>query len=67
MARVAHIDSGGIRALVLGDSSAKKQGGSVSLVNVNATVRRVLAILRLDTVLHVYESIAAALADVAGA
>jgi anti-sigma B factor antagonist len=67
MARVAHIDSGGIRALVLGDSSAKKQGGSVSLVNVNATVRRVLAILRLDTVLHVYESLAAALADVAGA
>ena len=39
----------------------------MSLVNVNATVRRVLAILRLDTVLHVYQSIDAALADVAGA
>ena len=47
--------------------SASKQGGQVSLVNVNANVRRVLHILRLDTVLHVYESLDTALADVAGA
>jgi anti-sigma B factor antagonist len=67
LASVAHIDSGGMRALVRGHMGASKQGGEVTLVNVNSNVRRVVHILRLDTVLHVYESIDAALAKVAGA
>jgi anti-sigma B factor antagonist len=67
LASVAHIDSGGMRALVRGHMGASKQGGEVTLVNVNSNVRRVVHILRLDTVLHVYESIEAALAKVAGA
>ena len=67
LASVTHVDSGGMRALIRGHMSASKQGGQVSLVNVNSNVRRVLHILRLDTVLHVHESIDVALADVAGA
>ena len=66
LASVAHIDSGGMRALVRGHMSVSKRGGQVTLVNVNSSVRRVLHILRLDTVLHVYESMGAALADTAG-
>jgi anti-anti-sigma factor len=67
LSSVAHIDSGGMRALVRGHMSVSKQGGQVTLVNVNSNVRRVIHILRLDTVLHVYESIDAALADAASA
>ena len=67
MASVAHVDSGGMRALIRGHMAANKQGGQVCLVNVNSNVRRVVHILRLDTVLHVHDSIAAALADVASA
>lgn len=67
LASVAHVDSGGVRAMIRGHMSASKQGGRVTLVNVNSNVRRILHILRLDTVLHMYESIDGALADVAGA
>ena len=66
LASVAHIDSGGMRALVRGHMSVSKQGGRVTLVNVNSNVRRVLHILRLDTVLPVCESIDAALTGLAG-
>jgi anti-sigma B factor antagonist len=64
---VAHVDSGGVRALVRGHLLVGKEGGRVSLVNLCANVQRVLGILRLDTVFPVYESVEAALADVAGA
>lgn len=67
LASVEHIDSGGVRALVRGHLAVHQQGGRVALVNAGLTVRRVLSILRLDTVLPIYESIEAALADVAGA
>jgi anti-anti-sigma factor len=67
LASVAHIDSGGMRALVRGHMSVSKQGGRVTLVNVNGNVRRVLHILRLDTVLPVCESIDAVLTGLAGA
>lgn len=67
LASVAHIDSGGMRALVRGHMSVSKQGGRVILVNVNRNVRRVLHILRLDTVLPVCESIDAVLTGLAGA
>jgi anti-sigma B factor antagonist len=64
---VGHADSGGVRALVRGHLAVSQKGGRVSLVNVSATVGRVLHILRLDSVFPIYESIDAALADVAGA
>jgi anti-sigma B factor antagonist len=67
LSSVGHIDSGGVRALVRGHMTVNQQGGHVSLANPCATVRRVFSTLRLDTVFHMYESIDAALADVAGA
>jgi anti-anti-sigma factor len=63
---VSHADSGGVRALVRGHLSVSKKGGRVSLVNVSATVSRVLQTLRLDSVFSIYESVDAALEDVAG-
>ena len=56
-----------MRALVRGHLTVHEQGGRVSLVNAGATARRVLSTLRLDSVFPIYESIDAALADVAGA
>jgi anti-sigma B factor antagonist len=66
LSSVGHIDSGGVRVLVSGHLTVHKQGGRVSLANPCATVRRVFSTLRLDTVFPVYDSIDAALADVAG-
>jgi anti-sigma B factor antagonist len=66
LSSVGHIDSGGVRVLVSGHLIVHKQGGRVSLVNLCPTVRRVFSTLRLDTVFPVYDSIDAALADVAG-
>ena len=63
---VSHADSGGIRALVRGHLALAQKGGRVSLVNVSANVERVLHILRLDSVFAIYDSVDAALADVAG-
>jgi anti-sigma B factor antagonist len=63
---VSHADSGGIRALVRGHLAVSQKGGHVSLANVSATVERVLHILRLDSVFAIYDSVDAALADVAG-
>jgi anti-sigma B factor antagonist len=67
LASVGHVDSGGVRALVRGHLTVHKKGGRVSLAHACANVRRVFSILRLDTVFPVYESVEAALADVAGA
>ena len=67
LSSVEHIDSGGVRALVRGHLAVHEQGGRVSLVNAGATARRVLGTLRLDSVFPIYESLDAALADVAGA
>ena len=67
LASVGHIDSGGVRALVRGHLTLHRKGGRVSLAHPCANVQRVLSILRLDTVFPVYESVEAALADVAGA
>ncbi len=67
LASVGHVDSGGVRALVRGHLTVHKKGGRVSLVHLCANVQRVFSILRLDTVFPVYESVEAALADVAGA
>jgi anti-sigma B factor antagonist len=66
LSSVGHIDSGGVRVLVSGHLTVNKQGGRVSLANLCPTVRRVFSTLRLDTVFPVYDSIDAALADVAG-
>jgi anti-sigma B factor antagonist len=63
---VGHVDSGGVRALLRGHLTVAQQGGRVSLVNMPPNVRRVIQLLRLDTVLPIHDSVEAALASVAG-
>jgi anti-anti-sigma factor len=65
LAAVGHADSGGVRALIRGHLTVAEKGGRVSLVNPSPTVRRVLSTLRLDTVFRIYDSIDAAVSDVA--
>jgi anti-sigma B factor antagonist len=64
---VAHVDSGGVRALVRGYWTLYQNGGRVSLAKPRENVRRVFHILRLDTVFPIYDSVEAALSDVAEA
>jgi anti-anti-sigma factor len=64
---VPHVDSGGVRALIRGHLTAQRTGGAVTLANLRPPVRRVFAVLRLDTVMTIYDSVDAALARVAGA
>ena len=57
---VPRIDSGGIRALVRGHTTAQRLGARFSLVGPNAHVRDVLRISRLDTALSIYDTLDAA-------
>ena len=66
LGNVGHADSGGVRALVRGHLAVAQKGGRVSLVNVSASVERVLRTLRLDSVFPIFDSVDTALADVAG-
>jgi anti-sigma B factor antagonist len=63
---VAHADSGGVRALVRGLLTLQQNDGRLSLANLTPNVQRVVHLLRLDSVFPIYESVDAALADVAG-
>jgi len=57
---VPFLDSGGVRALVRGHTSAQRVGGTFRLVRANATVRTVLQLSRLDSVLEIYDTVEAA-------
>ena len=57
---VSRIDSGGIRALVRGHTTAQRLGGSFKLVAPHESVRTVLHVLHLDTVFNIYDSLDAA-------
>jgi anti-anti-sigma factor len=57
---VPFLDSAGVRALVRGHTSAQRVGGTFRLVRANATVRTVLQLSRLDSVLEIYETVEAA-------
>ena len=59
---VTHLDSGGVRALVHGYLTAQRLGGSVVLSNADRNVRRLMSVLRLDTVFLMFESVDAAIA-----
>ncbi len=54
------LDSAGVRALVRGHTSAQRVGGTFRLVRANATVRTVLQLSRLDSVLEIYDTVEAA-------
>ena len=62
LTQVSHIDSGGVRALVRGFQTAQRLGGSLVLACVDRHVHHILEIMRLDVVLHCYESVDAAIA-----
>ena len=57
---VSRIDSGGIRALVRGHTTAQRLGGSFKLVAPHESVRTILHVLHLDTVFNIYDSLDAA-------
>jgi anti-sigma B factor antagonist len=59
---VAHLDSGGVRALVRGYLTAQRLGGSLALSNTNRHVSRLMALMRLDQVFPMFESVDAAIA-----
>ena len=54
LARVPYVDSCGLGTMVQAYVSARRQGGSVKLMNVNARVCQLLTITRLMTVLKPY-------------
>jgi len=54
---VSRIDSAGIRAFVRGHTTAQRLGGSFKLVAPNESVRTVLHVLHLDTVLPIFDSV----------
>ena len=57
---VVRIDDAGIRALVRGYTTARRLGGSLRLVGVNADVRAFLQSAHLDTVFPIFDSLEAA-------
>ena len=59
---VMAIDSAGVRALVRGLTTAQRFGGSFSLVAPNDRVRAILAAIRLDTVLPIFDAVESAVA-----
>ena len=58
--RVPQIDSTGVRAVVRGYTTAQRLGGSFKLASPPATVRMVLQVTKLDTVLPIFDSVEAA-------
>lgn len=59
---VPFIDSGGIRALVRGFTTAQRLGGSFTLVAPNPKVRELLKASHLETVFPIFESVEPAVA-----
>jgi anti-sigma B factor antagonist len=61
---VAHLDSGGVRAVVRGYLTAQRLGGSLAVSNANRHVHRLMTLMRLDQVIPMFESVDAAIAAV---
>jgi anti-sigma B factor antagonist len=59
---VAHLDSGGVRALVRGYLTAQRLGGNLALSNANRHVHRLMTLMRLDQVFPMFETVDAAVA-----
>ena len=56
LAEVPYVDSVGLGAIVQAYTSARRRGGDLKLLHVNARVRRLLAITRLNTVLAICDT-----------
>ena len=61
-ARLAMLSSSGIAAMLMLHHRVAEDGGSVHLAAINATVRDIIRIARLEQVLTVHDSVEAALA-----
>ena len=55
LSRVPYVDSCGLGTMVQAYVSARRQGGSVRLMNMNSKVRQLLTVTRLLTVLESYQ------------
>lgn len=60
--QVPHVDSGGIRALVRGHLTAQRLGGSIALACIDRRVQRILAMMRLDVVFPIFDTVESACA-----
>jgi anti-sigma B factor antagonist len=61
LAQVTFVDSSGLGGLIAARTSARKAGGSVSLVSPPPVVRRLLGSTRLHDVFDIYDSLAEAI------
>ena len=62
---VAYIDSSGVASLVEAFQTAKSKGQSFALAQVSETPMRVLKLARLDQVFVIYDTVDAAVSDLA--
>jgi anti-sigma B factor antagonist len=62
---VTYVDSTGVGILVSSFTTARRGGGDVKLVGLTKRVRELLQIVKLLTIFEVFESVDAALQDVA--
>ncbi len=53
LARVPHLDSAGVRALVRGHTTAERLGATLTLAHVNPQVRSLLAVSQLDRIFNI--------------
>ncbi|MFN3660579.1 MAG: STAS domain-containing protein [Brevinematales bacterium] len=60
--KVSYIDSSGIGVLISSLSNLKKVGGTMKLINVYASVRKVFELTKLTSFFEIYDSEADALA-----
>jgi anti-sigma B factor antagonist len=63
MAGVVVLDSSGIGALIKSFTTAKREGGSLKLVNLSPLARQLLSVTGLLSVLEVYDDESSALAS----
>jgi anti-sigma B factor antagonist len=63
MANVAVLDSSGIGAIIKSFTTAKREGGSLKLVNLSRLARQMLSVTGLLSVLEVFDDESSALAS----
>ena len=65
LAGVSYMDSSGVGELISCYTTLQKVSGSVKLLNLNDRLQHLLAITKLDTLLEIFDSEAAALSSFA--
>ncbi len=61
LSRVGHINSCGLGSLVCGLVAARRAGGELVLLSPGEKIQRLFEITKLNTVFHIYPSVASAL------